>query len=59
MTDESPFPVKKPRRTGLKVKTVEEDVPIHCVYRMPVLPKSNRIECTGYKVWYHSEFLFV
>ena len=34
------FPIIRRRRTGSKVKSVE-DVPIDCVCRMPELPNSN------------------
>ncbi len=48
------FPVKKLRRTGLKVKTIEE-MPVYCICRMPELPDSKWIECTSCKGWYHSD----
>ena len=48
------FPIMKRRRTGSKVKIVEE-MPIYCVCRMPELPDSNWIECSSCKEWYHSD----
>ena len=48
------FPVMKKRRTGSRVKSVEE-IPVYCVCRMPDLPNSKWIECSSRKEWYHSD----
>ena len=46
------FPVKQMRR-GTKVKTTEQ-IPVYCSCRMPELPQTKWIECSGCKEWYHA-----
>ena len=46
------FPVKRMRR-GTKVKTTEQ-IPVYCSCRMPELPQTKWIECSGCKEWYHA-----
>ena len=48
----SMFPYRKLRH--LTVKSVDE-VPLYCVCRMPELPNTRRIECSGCKRWYHTD----
>jgi len=51
----SMFPYSKLRRaTESTVKSVDE-VPVYCVCRMPELPNTHWIECSGCKRWYHTE----
>ena len=40
--------------TESTVKSVDE-VPVYCVCRMPELPNTRWIECSGCKRWYHTE----
>ena len=51
----SMFPYSKLRRaTESSVKAVE-DVRVYCVCRMPELPNTKWIECSGCKNWYHRD----
>ena len=50
----SMFPYSKLRRsTESSVKSVEE-VQVYCICRMPELPNTEWIECSGCKNWYHT-----
>ena len=49
------FPYSKLRRaTELTIKAVEK-VSVYCICRMPELPNTKWIECSGCKRWYHTE----
>ena len=51
----SMFPYSKLRQaTESTVKSVDE-VPVYCVCRIPELPNTHWIECSGCKRWYHTE----
>ena len=40
--------------TESTVKSVDE-VPVYCICRMPELPNTSWIECSGCKRWYHTD----
>ena len=46
------FPIKKTRRTELKVKNIT-GLHVHCMCRMPEIPGSTMIQCSTCKMWYH------
>ena len=48
----TPFPLKKNRRNGCRVKSWDT-IEVHCICRMPEVNGVDMIECSNCKTWYH------